>query len=113
MTGDFDLSVGSLASLVGVIVRAAHEGRLQRSLQHFRGLALGGICGLANGALVAYADFASIASLTTNVGFAPSVLRRDLPCSGFLILSCGSARETSGRFPSRSCSWWSASFWPG
>ena len=70
VTGDFDLSVGSLASLVGVVVALLMKGGLGVGASVAAGLALGGLCGLANGVLVAYGGLSAfVATLATMTAF--------------------------------------------
>jgi ribose transport system permease protein len=70
VTGDFDLSVGSLASLVGVCVALLMKGGLGVGPSVAAGLALGGACGLANGVLVAYGGLSAfVATLATMTAY--------------------------------------------
>ena len=74
VTGDFDLSVGALASLVGIIVAMLLKAGASVPLSVAAGLALGGACGLANGVLVAWgglsAFVATLATMTAYGGLA-------------------------------------------
>ncbi len=70
VTGDFDLSVGSLASLVGVVAALMMKAGVGVTPSIVAGLALGAVCGLLNGALVAYGGLSAfIATLATMTAF--------------------------------------------
>ncbi len=70
VTGDFDLSVGALASLVGVIVALLMKQGAGVALAVAAGLAMGAACGLANGVLVAWGGLSAfIATLATMTAF--------------------------------------------
>jgi ribose transport system permease protein len=70
VTGDFDLSVGSLASLVGIIVALLMKAGVSVPVSIAAGLALGGICGLLNGVLVAFGGLSAfVATLATMTAF--------------------------------------------
>jgi ribose transport system permease protein len=70
VTGDFDLSVGALASLVGIIVALLMKQGTSVPLSVAVGLALGGACGLVNGVLVAWGGLSAfVATLATMTAF--------------------------------------------
>jgi ribose transport system permease protein len=70
VTGDFDLSVGSLASLVGVVAALLMKGGLSVGASVAAGLVLGCLCGLANGILIAYGGLSAfVATLATMTAF--------------------------------------------
>ena len=70
VTGDFDLSVGALASLVGIIVALLMKQGASVPVSVAAGLALGAACGLANGVLVAWGGLSAfVATLATMTAF--------------------------------------------
>lgn len=74
VVGDFDLSVGSLASLVGVVVAQLLVGGMDPLLAIALGLILGVAAGAINGFLVAYlglsAFISTLATMTSFTGLA-------------------------------------------
>ena len=74
VVGDFDLSVGSLASLVGVVVAQLLVGGMEPLLAIALGLVLGIAAGAVNGFLVAYlglsAFISTLATMTSFTGLA-------------------------------------------
>jgi len=72
--GDFDLSVGSMASLSGVVAAVAFIAIGSIPLGVAAALAMGVVCGLANGFLVAYVGIlpfiATLGAMTLLSGFA-------------------------------------------
>lgn len=74
VVGDFDLSVGSLASLVGVVVAQLLVGGMDPLLAIALGLVLGVAAGAVNGFLVAYlglsAFISTLATMTSFTGLA-------------------------------------------
>lgn len=71
VVGDFDLSVGSLASLVGVITAQLLVGGIDPALAVLIGLLAGLAAGAVNGFLVAYLGLSAfIATLATMTSFA-------------------------------------------
>ncbi|WP_449279059.1 ABC transporter permease [Leucobacter sp. GX24907] len=74
VVGDFDLSVGSLASLVGVVTAQLLVGGMAPGWAVLIGLGIGLLAGAVNGALVAYlglsAFIATLATMTTFTGLA-------------------------------------------
>jgi ribose transport system permease protein len=74
ITGDFDLSVGSLASLTGVVIALLMQNGIGVFLSVLVGLGLGIVGGAINGILVAYggltAFVATLASMTAYGGIA-------------------------------------------
>lgn len=70
ITGDFDLSVGALASLVGILTAMLLKSGFGVFGSVMIGLAIGGFCGLLNGALVAHGGLSAfIATLATMTSF--------------------------------------------
>ena len=70
VVGDFDLSVGSLASLVGVITAQLLVGGMHPAVAVLIGLGAGVIAGAVNGFLVAYLGLSAfIATLATMTSF--------------------------------------------
>jgi ribose transport system permease protein len=70
ITGDMDLSVGSLASLVGILSALLLKSNMNILVSEIIGLIIGGLCGLLNGILVAYGGISSfIATLATMTSF--------------------------------------------
>ncbi len=70
VTGDFDLSVGSLASLVGIVAALLLKAGFGVGPSILAGLALGVVCGLVNGVLVAYGGLSAfVATLATMTSF--------------------------------------------
>jgi ribose transport system permease protein len=70
VTGDFDLAVGALASLVGIVVALLLKSGASVFASYAAGLALGAVCGLLNGALVAYGGLSAfVATLATMTSF--------------------------------------------
>ncbi|RKX79421.1 MAG: ABC transporter permease [Spirochaetes bacterium] len=70
VTGDFDLSVGSLASLVGIVTALLMKGGNGVFISILLGLAMGTSCGLLNGILVAYGGISAfVATLATMTAF--------------------------------------------
>jgi ribose transport system permease protein len=75
VTGDFDLAVGSLASLVGIVTAMLLKSGYGVFTADMIGLALGGFCGLLNGALVAYGGLSAfVATLATMTSFGGAAL---------------------------------------
>lgn len=75
VVGDFDLSVGSLASLVGVITAQLLVGGMNPILAVAFGLLAGVVAGAINGFLVAYLGLSAfIATLATMTSFAGAAL---------------------------------------
>lgn len=74
VVGDFDLSVGALASLVGVMVAQLLVSGMDPLLAILLGLGAGVIAGAVNGALVSYlglsAFIATLATMTSFMGLA-------------------------------------------
>ena len=74
VVGDFDLSVGSLASLVGVVTAQLLVGGMNPALAIGLGLLIGTAAGAINGFLVAYlglsAFIATLATMTSFTGLA-------------------------------------------
>lgn len=74
VVGDFDLSVGSLASLVGVVTAQLLVGGMHPALAIGLGLLIGTAAGAINGFLVAYlglsAFIATLATMTSFTGLA-------------------------------------------
>jgi len=72
--GDFDLSVGSMASLVGIVAAVTFRGTGSESASFFAALAIGVIGGALNGFLVSYLNIlpfvATLGSLTIFSGCA-------------------------------------------
>lgn len=74
--GDFDLSVGALASLVGVVAAGLLVGGAPVVVVLVIALALGALAGALNGALVAYMKLSAfIATLATMTAFGGLALR--------------------------------------
>ncbi len=70
VTGDFDLSVGSLASLVGIVTGILMKHGVDVFVSIAVGLVLGGLCGLLNGVLVAYGGLSAfVATLATMTAY--------------------------------------------
>ncbi|HQJ23148.1 MAG TPA: ABC transporter permease [Rectinema sp.] len=75
ITGDMDLSVGSLASLVGILSAILLKSNMNIFVAEIIGLIIGGLCGLLNGTLVAYGGISSfIATLATMTSFGGAAL---------------------------------------
>lgn len=71
VVGDFDLSVGSLASLIGVITAQLLVGGMNPVVAVLIGFAAGAVAGAINGLLVAYLGLSAfIATLATMTSFA-------------------------------------------
>lgn len=74
-TGDFDLSVGAIASLVGIVASLAMKSGLPTLVGIGAGLALGVAAGLLNGVLVAYGGLSAfVATLATMTAYSGTAL---------------------------------------
>ncbi|MEW5816824.1 MAG: ABC transporter permease [Spirochaetota bacterium] len=70
ITGDFDLSVGSLASLVGIVTALLLKSGTSTLTGIVAGLVLGTLCGFLNGVLVAYGGLSAfVATLATMTAY--------------------------------------------
>ena len=73
VTGGIDLSVGSVMGLVGVIAGVLLQGGFDWWIAVIGGLAGGMICGLVNGALIAYAGLSPFVVTLGMLSFARSI----------------------------------------